>query len=189
MSETTESLKYRQVTPRAGARDLKRIVYTAEEIAERVQAMGRKITEFYPEDEDLLVLGLLKGSFIFLGDLVRHISRPLHVDFLVASSYVGTESTGNVELLYDPAAPLEGRHVVLVEDIVDTGATLNRTVEALEERDPASLEVCALLHKHVAEKLECEPRWVGFDAPTEFLVGYGLDHAEDFRHLSFIASI
>jgi hypoxanthine phosphoribosyltransferase len=136
---------------------------------------------------------LLKGSFIFLSDLVREIQRPLHVDFLVASSYgAGTSSSGqpeDVALLYDPAAPLAGRHVVLVEDIVDSGATLNRMARALRARGPASLECCALLHKHVAEELELEPRWVGFDAPREFLVGYGLDHAEDFRHLPFIASL
>lgn len=189
MTESTETDKYEQVMPRTGGRDLKRIVYTAEEISAQVRRMGDEISAHYPEDERLLVLGLLKGSFIFLGDLVRHISRPLHVDFLVASSYVGTESTGDVDLLYDPKAPIEDRHVVLVEDIVDTGTTLNRTGEALLERDPASLEICALLHKHAADDLRHEPRWVGFDAPSEFLVGYGLDHAEDFRHLPFIASI
>lgn len=189
MTDATETAKYEKVMPRTGARDLKRIVYTADEIAAQVRRMGEEITANYPEGESLLVLGLLKGSFIFLGDLVRHISRPLHVDFLVASSYVGTESTGEVDLLYDPKAPIEDRHVVLVEDIVDTGNTLNQTGDALLERDPASLEVCALLHKHVAEDLRYDPRWVGFDAPSDFLVGYGLDHAEDFRHLPFIASI
>lgn len=189
MTDTQETTKYEQVMPRTGGRDLRRIVYTADDIASQVRRMGEEITDHYPEDEDLLVLGLLKGSFIFLGDLVRHISRPLHVDFLVASSYVGTESTGDVDLLYDPKAPLEGRHVVLVEDIVDTGTTINQTGDALREREPASLEVCTLLHKHEADDLRYEPRWIGFDAPSEFLVGYGLDHAEDFRHLPFIASI
>jgi hypoxanthine phosphoribosyltransferase len=133
---------------------------------------------------------LLKGSFIFLSDLVRHVDRALHVDFIVASSYgVGTTSSGEVKLLYDPTAPIEGRHIILVEDIVDSGNTINRLTRALESRRPASIELCALLHKHVAEDLVLEPRWVGFDAPSEFLVGYGLDHAEDFRHLPFVASI
>lgn len=189
MTDAAESAKYEQVMPRTGGRDLRRIVYTADEIASQVRRMGEEITRHYPEDEGLLVLGLLKGSFIFLGDLVRQISRPLHVDFLVASSYVGTESTGDVDLLYDPKAPIEGRHVVLVEDIVDTGTTINQTGDALREREPASLEICTLLHKHEADALRYEPRWIGFDAPSEFLVGYGLDHAEDFRHLPFIASI
>ena len=168
----------------------KRIVYSAEAIHSRVHEIAREITSYYPPDEDLLVLGLLKGSFIFLSDLVRAINRPLHVDFIVASSYgAGTTTSGNVKLLYDPMAPIAGRHVLLVEDIVDSGNTINRLAEALGNRDPASLELCALLHKHLATDLTLEPRWVGFDAPPEFLVGYGLDHAEDFRHLPFVASL
>jgi hypoxanthine phosphoribosyltransferase len=168
----------------------KRVVYTAEAIDRRVREIARDITSYYPPDEDLLVLGLLKGSFIFLSDLVRAINRPLHVDFIVASSYgAGTTTSGNVKLLYDPMAPIEGRHVLLVEDIVDSGNTINRLAEALGHRNPASLELCALLHKHLATDLSLEPRWIGFDAPPEFLVGYGLDHAEDFRHLPFVASL
>lgn len=184
------ALADRGVLALTGGRPLARIVYTAEEIAERVDAMGRAITEAYPADEDLLLLGLLKGSFVFLGDLVRRIGRPLQVDFLVAASYgSGTTSSGEVRLLYDPAAPLEGRHVLLVEDIVDSGNTLNRLVGALRERQPGSLEVCALLHKRLAAELLLEPRWVGFGAPAEFLIGYGLDYGEEFRHLPFIASL
>ena len=133
---------------------------------------------------------MLKGSFIFLSDLVRRIDRPLQVDFLVAASYgSGTVSSGDVRLLYDPATQLEGRHILLVEDIVDTGKTINRLVELLRKRRPESLEICALLHKHVAPRLALEPRFVGFDAPPAFLVGYGLDHAENFRHLPYIASL
>ncbi|HEU4628861.1 MAG TPA: hypoxanthine phosphoribosyltransferase [Gemmatimonadaceae bacterium] len=159
------------------------------ELATRVAALGADITAAYP-DGDLLVLGLLKGSFIFLSDLVRQIRRPLQVDFLVASSYGnGTVSSGTVRLLYDPETRLEGKHILLVEDIVDSGRTLGRLVDLLEERGPSSLEICALLHKHVATHLSREPRFVGFDAPNEFLVGYGLDHAENFRHLPYIASL
>lgn len=168
----------------------KRVVFSEEDIARRVGEIAAEITDHYPPDEDLLVLGLLKGSFIFLSDLVRAINRPLHVDFIVASSYgSGTTSSGNVKLLYDPMAPIEGRHVLLVEDIVDSGNTINRLAEALRNRGPASLELCALMHKHIAVDLTLEPRWTGFDAPPEFLVGYGLDHAEDFRHLPFVASL
>ncbi|HZD03692.1 MAG TPA: hypoxanthine phosphoribosyltransferase [Longimicrobiales bacterium] len=174
---------------RPGERDIRRIVYTAEEIAERVAAMGREISEAYDPDDDLLVLGLLKGSFIFLADLVRHIEVPLQVDFLVAASYGADQvSSGDVRLLYDPEADLEGRAVVVVEDIVDSGTTLARVVPLLESRRPRSLEICVLLHKRL-KKLEPEPRWVGFDAPREFLVGYGLDYSEHFRHLPYIASI
>lgn len=175
---------------RMGGQELRRIVFTEETIAARVAEMGREIAESYPGDEPLLVLGLLKGSFIFLADLVRQIPRPMHVDFLVAASYgSGTESSGEVRLLYDPEASLRGRHVLLVEDIVDSGTTVNRLIPMLEQREPRSLELCALLHKRIATGLVREPRWVGFDAPKEFLIGYGLDHSENYRNLPFIASL
>jgi hypoxanthine phosphoribosyltransferase len=172
-----------------GGRELKRIVFDDGQIAARVRELGQEITQAYP-DGDLLVLGLLKGSFIFLSDLVRRIERPLQVDFLVAASYGdNTVSSGNVRLLYDPETELAGKHILLVEDIIDTGKTLNRLVELLRERGPKSLNICALLHKHIAAHLELEAKFVGFDAPTLFLVGYGLDHAENFRHLPYIASL
>ncbi|MGH7700375.1 MAG: hypoxanthine phosphoribosyltransferase [Gemmatimonadales bacterium] len=172
-----------------GGRELARVVFDEDAIHRRVAELGRDITAAYP-DGDLLVLGLLKGSFIFLSDLVRRIERPLQVDFLVAASYgAGTVSSGDVRLLYDPETRLEGKHILLVEDIVDTGKTLNRLVALLRARGPRSLEICALLHKHLAPELELEPRFVGFDAPPAFLVGYGLDHAENFRHLPYIASL
>src|SRR5712671_2715906 len=143
-----------------GGRELKRIVFHEESIAERVQSLGREISAAYPEGE-LLVLGLLKGSFIFLSDLVREIGRPLQVDFLVASSYGdATSSSGLVRLLYDPETELEGKHILLVEDIVDTGRTLSRLMDLLEARKPRSVEICALLHKHVATELRFPIRFV-----------------------------
>lgn len=175
--------------PRLLGRKIKRIAYDEQAIAQRVRELGAQITASYPEG-DLLVLGLLKGSFVFLSDLVRQIRRPLHVDFLVASSYgAGTVSSGNVQLVYDPETTLEGKHILLVEDIVDSGRTLQKLVELLGARKPKSLEICALLHKHIAEHLSHPVKFVGFDAPHEFLVGYGLDHAEDFRHVPFVASL
>jgi hypoxanthine phosphoribosyltransferase len=175
--------------PRLEGRAVKRIAFSADEIASRVAALGREITEAYPEG-DLLVLGLLKGSFIFLSDLVRCIHRPLSVDFLVVSSYGNeTVSSGFVRLVYDPETELAGKHILLVEDIVDSGRTLSRVVELLRARQPRSLEVCALLDKHVSTHLQYPPKFTGFDAPHEFLVGYGLDHAESFRHLPYIASL
>jgi hypoxanthine phosphoribosyltransferase len=172
-----------------GGREIRRIVLDADAIHARVREMGKEITAAYP-DGDLLVLGLLKGSFIFLGDLVREIRRPIQVDFLVATSYgTATVSGGDVRLVYDPETRLDGKHILLVEDIIDSGRTLNRMVALLGERNPKSLEMCALLHKHIAPGLKLEPRFLGFDAPKEFLVGYGLDHAENFRHLPFIASL
>ena len=159
-----------------GGQDLDRIVYSAATIARRVEEMGREISECYDEGDDLLVLGLLKGSFIFLADLVRSIDLPLQADFMVASSYGSGEPS------------LEGRAVIIVEDIVESGNTMNRLVPILAERGPKSLEICALLHKRLGGVVK-EPRWVGFDAPEEFLVGYGLDFNENYRHLPYIASL
>ncbi|HUH12256.1 MAG TPA: hypoxanthine phosphoribosyltransferase [Longimicrobiales bacterium] len=174
---------------RMGGRALRRIVYTREDIATRVAEMGREIGDAYPERE-LLVLGLLKGSFIFVADLVREIRRPLKVDFLMAASYGSdTVSSGDVRLLYHPEASIEGQDVLLVEDIIDSGNTLNRLVPLLEELRPRSLEIVTLLHKHIAPELVKDARWVGFDAPPEFLIGYGLDHSESFRNLPYIASL
>jgi hypoxanthine phosphoribosyltransferase len=177
-----------EVTRRVGTRAVRRVVYDAATIHQRVREIGRKVTEAYP-DGDLLVVGLLKGSFMFLADLVREIERPVQVDFLRVSSYgVGRASSGEVTLLYDPETSLRDKHVLVVEDIIDSGRTLTRLLELLRTRGPASLGVCALLDKQLAEPLP-ELRFVGFAAPPVFLVGYGLDHAEDFRHLPFIAEL
>ena len=175
--------------PRLEGRRVKRIAFDPSAIAARVRELGEEITRAYP-DGQLLALGLLKGSFMFLSDLVRHIHRPLGVDFVVASSYgSGTVSSGTVRLLYDPETRLEGKDILLVEDIVDSGRTLSCLMDLLSARRPKSLEVCALLDKNIATELSKPPRFVGFDAPHEFLVGYGLDHAESFRHLPYIASL
>jgi hypoxanthine phosphoribosyltransferase len=175
--------------PRLRGQPLKRVVYTTDEIARRVATLGAEVGAAYPDGE-LLVLGLLKGSFIFLSDLVRQITRPLQVDFLVAASYGDQQvSSGNVRLLYDPQARLEGKHLLIVEDIIDSGRTLNRVIEVLQQRGPASIEICALLDKDVATERIRAPRFLGFHATNEFLVGYGLDHAENFRHLPYIASL
>ncbi len=172
-----------------GGQKLKRVVFTQDEVQRRVREMGAEISKSYGARDRLLVLGLLKGSFLFLADLVRAIDLPLHVDFLMAASYgAGTVSSGELRLLHAPEASLAGRAVIVVEDIVDSGHTLNRLLPLLRERGPSSLDVCALLHKRI-HPLKWEPRWVGFDAPHEFLVGYGLDYAEDFRHLPYIASL
>jgi hypoxanthine phosphoribosyltransferase len=178
-----------EADPRLLGRAVKRIAFSERVIQDRVAELGAEIGAAYP-DGDLLVLGLLKGSFVFLADLVRQIRRPLHVDFLVASSYGdATVSSGNVRLVYDPETKLEGKHIVLVEDIVDSGRTLAKLMELLQHRNPASLEICALLHKHIATELQHPVKFTGFDAPHEFLVGYGLDHAENFRHLPYVASL
>jgi hypoxanthine phosphoribosyltransferase len=177
------------VLRRTGGRPVRSIVFDQRTIAERVQALAADITAAYPEG-DLLVLGLLKGSFIFLSDLVRAIERPIQVDFLVASSYGDKKfSSGTVRLVYDPETRLEGKHILLVEDIIDTGKTLQRLMVLLGARRPRSLAICALLDKELATEPRPELRFVGFKAPPAFLVGYGLDHAENFRHLPFIADL
>ena len=169
MSPTPDALR------RTGGRRINRVVFDEATIASRVVELGAEITAAYP-DGDLLVLGLLKGSFIFLGDLVRQIERPLQVDVLVVSSY-------------GPETVLGGKHILLVEDIIDTGRTLGHLADILRGRQPRSLGICALLDKQLAPARPAEVRFVGFVAPPAFLVGYGLDHAEDFRHLPFIADL
>lgn len=177
----------RSADPSLG-RDITRVVYDRTAIARRVRRLGADITAAFP-DGQLLLLGLLKGSFIFLADLAREIRRPFEVNFIVASSYGDdTKSSGIVSLLYDPVIDLADKHVVLVEDIVDSGRTLSRLMEVLGRRAPRSLSVCTLMHKRIAHN-EHPVRFVGFDAPNEFLVGYGLDHAEQFRHLPYVASL
>ncbi len=183
------TLRSSEVLRRTGGKAVKSIVYDEATIASRVRELGAEITEAYP-DGHLLVLGLLKGSFIFLSDLVRQVERPLQVDFLVASSYgAGKVSSGHVRLLYDPETRLEGKHILLVEDIIDSGKTLKRLCSVLKAREPRSLAICALLDKQIAPEPPPEIRFVGFQAPPAFLVGYGLDHAENYRHLPFIADL
>jgi len=175
--------------PRLRGHKVARVVFDEQRLAQRVNALGAEITAAYPEG-DLVVLGLLKGSFIFLSDLVRQILRPLQIDFLVAASYGdATVSSGQVKLLYDPATSFKGKHVLVVEDVIDSGRTLAALMDRLTEREPRSLAICALLHKRISTHFNHAATFVGFDAPNEFLVGYGLDHAENFRHLPYIASL
>jgi len=179
-----------EILARTGGKPVSRVLFSEAELAARVRELGEQITRDIPEGEDILVLGLLKGSFIFLSDLVREIRRPIEVDFLIVSSYgAGTESSGEVKLLYARQASIEGKHVILVEDIVDSGTTLNRLIPILEKSGPKSLEICALLHKHIAREMVKEARWVGFDCPQEFVIGYGLDHSEKYRNLPFVGVI
>lgn len=175
--------------PRLGNHRVARVVYPAEEIRRRIEDLGRQIHQSLEPDEELLVIGLLKGSCVFMADLIRAIPRPLEVDFIRVASYGHSrESSGDVSLLYDPETSLKGRSVIIVEDIVDTGTTLQWLLPYLRERQPRRLEVCALLHKRIVS-MDPHPRWVGFNAPNEFLVGYGLDCAEALRHLPYIASL
>lgn len=170
---------------------LTRVVYAESQIASRVAGLGKEIGRHYPPGEEIFVIALLKGAFVFVSDLVRRIERPrVTVDFLMAALYgEGRDPGAEVRLLYDTEARMEGRHVLLVEDVVDSGKTLNRIGDLITSRSPASVEVCALLHKRSAAGLRYEPRWVGFEAPREWLVGYGLDLGERYRHLPFIGAV
>ena len=168
---------------------IQNVVFSEEAIHERVRELGHEISSAYSEEDRLVMIGVLKGSFLFMADLTRVIEVPHQIDFLMASSYGDSMvSRGEVSLLHDPKTDLEGRAVLLVEDIVDTGTTLSILLAHLEERGASRVDVVTLLHKRLTSGA-VEPRWVGFDAPNSFLVGYGLDHAEAFRYLPYIASL
>jgi len=169
------------------SRDIDRILIGAEEIQQKVAELGQKITEDYL-GKDLLVVGILKGAIIFLSDLVRHINIPLTLDFVAVTSYgASTSSSGVVRILKDLDTPVEGRHVLIVEDIVDTGLTLRYLVRTLQARRPASIRTCTFLDKPSRRTVNMHPDYNGFEIPDVFVVGYGLDYAEKYRHLPFLA--
>ena len=162
------------------------VMIPQEKIQERVREMGARISKELA-GQPLVVIGVLKGSFMFLADLVRAIENPITVDFLGVSSYAGTESTGVVKITHDLTKPIAGKHVLIVEDIVDTGLTLQYLVENLKTRNPASLKVACLLDKPSRAKVRVPLEHVGFTIDDEFVVGYGLDHDGLYRNLPHIA--
>jgi len=165
------------------------ILVQRDELEHRVRELGAQITRDY-EKRDLLLVCVLKGAVFFLSDLMRHIDGPCEVDFMAVASYgSATESSGVVRILKDLDAPVEGRHVLIVEDIVDSGLTLQYLLRNLGARDPASLEVCALLTKPERRKVDLPTRYVGFEIPDRFAVGYGLDHDERYRNLPYVAAL
>jgi hypoxanthine phosphoribosyltransferase len=164
-----------------------KILVQQDELAHRVQELGRQISEDYAGRE-LFLVGVLKGAMFFLSDLMRHLQVPCEVDFMAVASYgSSTDSSGVVRILKDLDAPIEGREVLIVEDIVDSGLTLQYLLRTLSARNPASLEVCALLTKPERRKVELPIRYVGFEIPNSFAIGYGLDHAERYRNLPYVA--
>lgn len=162
---------------------------SAEEIQSRVAQLGAELSQVYAGQE-VLVIGILKGAFVFCADLVRHLAVPAQVDFMAVSSYgASTESSGVIRIVKDLESSVEGRHVLLVEDIVDSGLTLRYLREYLEHQKPASLRVCVLLDKPQRRKTEVKVDYTGFTIPDEFIVGYGIDYAERYRNLPYIGII
>ena len=167
--------------------DVKKILLSETVLRDRIRELGARITRDYA-DRRLLVVGVLKGSVIFLADLLRVIGPEVdvHVDFVAVSSYAGTASTGTIRVLLDLRENPEGRDVLLVEDIVDTGLTLSSLTETLRARKPRSLEVCTLLDKPGCRQTPFSPKYTGFEIPDEFVVGFGLDYDERYRQLPYV---
>jgi hypoxanthine phosphoribosyltransferase len=165
------------------------VLVGAEDLSQRVTELAAQVSRDYA-GKDLLLIGVLKGAFFFLADLMRQLSIPVEVDFMAVASYgSATKSSGVVRILKDLDAAIEGRDVLIVEDIVDSGLTLQYLLRNLEGRNPRSLEVCALLIKRERVEVELHTRYVGFEIPNRFVVGYGLDFAERYRHLPYVAAL
>jgi hypoxanthine phosphoribosyltransferase len=165
------------------------ILVQPDDLKQKVRDLGARISEDYA-DRDLLMVCVLKGAVFFLADLMRSIDIPCEVDFMAVSSYgSATDSSGVVRILKDLDRPIAGRDVLIVEDIVDSGLTLQYLLRNLRAREPATLEVCALLTKPERRKVEMPTRYVGFEIPDKFAIGYGLDHAERYRNLPYVAAL
>lgn len=176
--------------------DIEKILFDREMIERRVREMGRQITEDYREraqcqggegEPRLLVVSVLRGAAIFMGDLVREINLPLEMDYMAVSSYgASVKSSGVVRILKDISSQIEGRHVLVAEDVLDSGLTLKYLLHVLESCNPASIQVAALLRKDNPQQADVECAYVGFECPDDFIVGYGLDYAEHYRNLPYI---
>lgn len=167
-------------------KDIEEILITKEEIAKKVWDMGQAITRDY-QGKSLFIIGVLKGSSIFMADLVRAIDLPLAFDFMAVSSYgASTKSTGVVRITKDLESSVEGKDILVVEDIIDSGLTLSYLVEMLKSRNPESLQIATLLNKPERRKVQVDVRYCGIDIPDKFVVGYGLDYAEKYRNLPYI---
>ncbi|MDO4431720.1 MAG: hypoxanthine phosphoribosyltransferase [Aerococcaceae bacterium] len=168
-------------------KDIEKVLVTQEEIRQATQRLGKQLTEDY-HDKNVLVIGLLRGAVPFLADLTREMNCYLEMDFMDVSSYHGsTSSSGEVKILKDLDTPVEGRHVLIVEDIIDTGRTLKKVVDLLKHRQAASVKVCAIVDKPEARvEKDIQGDYVGIELPNEFLVGYGLDYNEQYRNLPYI---
>ena len=168
-------------------KDIETVLISAQQIQEKVAELGEQIRKDYEPAGDLLLVGVLKGCVMFMVDLARAIDMPLSIDFIAISSYGhSTKSSGVVRLLKDLETDLTGRHVLIVEDIIDSGLTLGYLKSQLQRRNPASLRICTLLNKPERREADVRVDYLGFDIPNEFVVGYGLDYAEHYRNLPYI---
>lgn len=170
--------------------DIQEVLFTQEQIRARVAQMGAQIAADYADRQPLVVISVLKGAAVFMTDLVRAIDLPLEMDFMAVSSYgLGATSSGTVNIVKDLSTSIEGKHVLIAEDILDSGLTLDFLVRELSSRRPATLEIAALLRKQGTQKVELSCAYVGFDCPDEFIVGYGLDYAERYRNLPCVGAL
>ncbi|NLW71020.1 MAG: hypoxanthine phosphoribosyltransferase [Eubacteriaceae bacterium] len=168
--------------------DIKKVLYSQQQISERLEQLGEKLTADYA-GKNPLVLCVLKGGSVFMADIVRSMKVQLQMDFMAVSSYSGTATTGEVRVVKDLESSIEGREILIVEDIVDTGLTLSYLIQQLSSRKPASINICALLLKKKtdpSEQRHVDVKYVGFECPDEFVVGYGLDYNEKYRNLPYI---
>lgn len=167
--------------------DLTKVLYSQEQLRQRVQEMGKQITEDYKGEGDIIVISVLRGACIFMADLVRHIELPIEMDFMAVSSYGSShQSSGVVRVIKDLSSTIEGKNVIIAEDILDSGLTLSYLIRMLKSRNPKSINIATLLLKEGTQKAEIECKYVGFVTPPEFIVGYGLDYAERYRNLPYI---
>jgi hypoxanthine phosphoribosyltransferase len=168
--------------------DIKKILVTTEQIQERVKQLADQISEDYSNVRQIYLIGVLKGAFIFLADLSRQLKIPHVVDFMAVSSYGKSAKTGAVRLIMDLREPIDGEHAIIVEDIADSGKTLKYLYQVLQWHNPASLKTCVLLRKN-KDHLDVPINYVGFDIPNSWVVGYGLDYADHYRTLPYIAEL
>ena len=168
-------------------KDILKVLVTQEEIQERIAQMGKEISQEYA-DKDPVILGVLKGVVVFYADMIRHITVPCLMDFMCLSSYHGTTSTGNMIVKQDMSVDVTGRHVLILEDIFDTGGSLDFTYRYMMSKNPASVKICTLLDKPERRRpgITLQPDWIGFTIPNEFVVGYGLDYNEHYRNLPYV---
>ncbi|MGL4762779.1 MAG: hypoxanthine phosphoribosyltransferase [Sarcina sp.] len=166
--------------------DIQEVLYSEETLSLKIKEMGAKISSDY-QGKELLIVGILKGSVVFASDLLRAVTIPCALDFMSVSSYGNSStSSGIVRILKDLDSNIEGKHILIVEDIVDTGNTLSYLLEYLKARKAASIEIVALLNKETGRKVQVNVKYSGFEVPDEFIVGYGIDYAENYRNLPFI---